>query len=102
MTIGCAKCRQEYGVADPRLLHREQDAVVWHSLCRTAVPCPAVAELVRCTVQTVGSPQAGGCGALIAGPAAGGQPPPTLDEPPVAPEVPPPAPRPAQDRPWGW
>lgn len=101
VTIGCANCRTEYIVTAARELHLEQDAVVWHGRCRTAIPCPAVADLVLCSVREPGSPLAAGCGALIPGPAAGGQPPPVKEEPPPAiRKVPPP--KQPEAKPWGW
>jgi hypothetical protein len=99
VTIGCAGCGNQYVVSDPRDLHLEQDAVVWHWLCRTAIPCPAVAELVQCSVRTVNSPHVEGCLALIVGPAAGGEPPPPDEEPPPAFTLPP---RTRRREPEGW
>ena len=47
--ICCGNCATVHTVIDPSKLHTELDAVVWHSSCRTAVPCPAIAHVVRCT-----------------------------------------------------
>jgi hypothetical protein len=82
--ISCGNCGTDYTVTDPRELHTELDAVVWHSACRTAVPCPAIAHVVRCTQRGPGFTHSTGCGELITGPAAGGLPPPADDLPTTA------------------
>jgi hypothetical protein len=75
--ICCGNCGTVYTVTDPTKLHTELDAMVWHSSCRTAVPCPAIAHVVRCAQRGPAFTHSTGCGDLVAGPAAGGPPPPT-------------------------
>ena len=103
--ICCGNCATVYTITDPGGLHTDLDAVVWHPGCNTAVPCPAIAHVVRCTQRGPCFTHSTGCGELIAGPAGGGQPPPAGDVPAAAPQPvwePPPAtsPGPAPVNPW--
>jgi hypothetical protein len=93
LSVGCVACGREHTVTNLAEVHLEVDATAWHDLCRTAVPCPAVAQLVRCRVAD-GPGLYRGCGAVFPGPAAGASPGP----PPEPPEPPRPMVRPPD--PW--